>query len=104
MVARLNRLAMELRLQRRRLDAYRSAPPWPGKDSAWASEAGRYDRSLLLAAELLEVAVPAPEAGPTLAPADRAALEDRLAIAGFDVFAPARFTTGDVLTDGDLCL
>lgn len=50
--------------------------------------------------------VPAPVLPPRRRPAGpevRAALEDRLALAGLDVLAPARPGTGDVLLGADLC-
>ncbi|MDP9386913.1 MAG: hypothetical protein M3Q48_03040 [Actinomycetota bacterium] len=101
---RISRLAAELRMRRLRLRAYRHSPPWPGKDHAFRSELVRYDSYLVLAATMLEVPVPEVPPGPRLlAPEARAALEDRLALAGLDVLAPARHGTGDVLLDGDLC-
>jgi hypothetical protein len=69
----------------------------PGKDVAWRFELGRYDRFLLWAAEMLEVPVPEPGGGRLLDPADRAVLEDRLALAGLDVLAPAFPSSGDVM-------
>ncbi|MEA2702361.1 MAG: hypothetical protein QOD63_306 [Actinomycetota bacterium] len=98
---RIRRLATELRMRRRRLDAYRAAPPWPGKDPAWRSEQIRYDHLLVLAAEMLEVPVADPPEWP-LDPAVRAVIEDRLGGAGFDVMAPTFPGTGDPLADGDL--
>lgn len=99
---RIRRLAAELRMRRRRLDAYRRMPPWPGKGPAWRSELVRYDQYLIMAAEMLEVPAPEHPSRHPLAPAARAVLEDRLALAGLDLLAPARRTTGDVLKDGDL--
>src|SRR5687767_2717991 len=99
---RIKRLAAELQMRRRRLNVYQSSQPWPGKDKALRSELIRYDRYLLLAAEMLEVASPELADGSTLAPELRAVLEDRLALAGLDVFAPRGGVTGDVLEDGDL--
>ena len=80
-------------MRRRRLDVYRTSPPWPGKEPAWQFELARYDRYLIAAAEMLEV--PAPEAveGP-FEPEVRALLEDRLAVAGVDVFGPIEGTGG----------
>jgi hypothetical protein len=101
---RIRRLAVELRVRRRRLDAYRAAPPWPGKDPAWRSEQIRYDHLLVAAADMLELGVPGlldPPEWP-LPPEVRAVVEDRLFGAGLDVMAPAFPGTGDVLDDGDL--
>lgn len=84
---RSGRDAGELKMRRRRLDAYRRAPDWPGKDPAWRRESSGYDHFLLLAASMLEVAVPQHDKLP-LAPEVRALLEDRLSHAGFDVWAP----------------
>ena len=88
-------------MRRRRLDAYRLSPPWPGKDPSWRSEQIRYDTLLVVAAEMLELSAPAGGDLP-LAPEARAVLEDRLGGAGLDVMAPTFPTTGDVLADGDL--
>jgi hypothetical protein len=84
---RIRRLVFELRMRRRRLDVYRTSPPWPGKEPAWRFELARYDRYLIAAAEMLEVPAPDPPKGP-LEPEVRALLEDRLAVAGVDVFGP----------------
>ncbi|HSH58931.1 MAG TPA: PAS domain-containing protein [Acidimicrobiales bacterium] len=81
---RIRRLAMELRMRRRRLDFYRRSQPWPGKEPAWRSELVRYDRYLVTAAMMLEVPVPELESAQHLTPAARAVLEDRLALAGLD--------------------
>ena len=88
-------------MRRRRLDAYRAAPAWPGKDPAWRSEQIHYDHLLVLAAEMLELPVPDPPDWP-LAPEVRAVVEDRLGGAGLDVMAPTFPGTGDILADGDL--
>ncbi len=80
-------MAAELKMRRRRLDAYQRAPDWPGKEPAWRSELARYDQFLLLAASMLEIAIPQHEDVP-LAPEVRAILEDRLSQAGLDVWAP----------------
>lgn len=104
MSMRIRRLAAELRMRRRRLDAIRNSPPWPGKDPAWRSEQARYDQYLVVAGHMLEVPVPEWGPGRLLAPEARAVLEDRLAHAGLDVMAPPRPSTGDVVGDGDLIL
>jgi hypothetical protein len=97
---RVRRLAMELRVRRRRLDAFAAAPDWPGKGRSLHSEQVRYDQLLLLAAQMLEV--PTPDECP-LPAIRRAVLEDTLALAGLDVFAPdAR--SGDPFEDDDLIL
>lgn len=80
-------MAAELKMRRRRLDAYQSSPEWPGKAPAWRSERSHYDQFLLLAASMLEVAVPKHDGVP-LAPEVRALVEDRLSHAGLDVWAP----------------
>ena len=84
---RIGRVAAELKMRRRRLDVYQRSPDWPGKEPAWRRELLRYDQFLLLAASMLDVAVPEHEAG-LLAPELRAVVEDRLSQAGLDVWAP----------------
>jgi hypothetical protein len=93
-------------MRRRRLDAFRNSPPWPGKDRALAREEAQYDHCLVVAARMLEVPTPdeEPSPGRPLPPGVRAVLEDRLAAAGLDVFAPRRGVTGDVLDDDDLVI
>jgi hypothetical protein len=90
-------------MRRRRLDAFRNMPPWPGKDRAQAREEAQYDHCLVVAAQMLEVPVPDQEPSPgcPLAPEARAVLEDRLAAAGLDVFSPRRDFTDDALDDSD---
>jgi hypothetical protein len=84
---RIGRVAEELRMRRRRLDAYQRSPDWPGKQPAWRWERSQYDQFLLQAASMLDVAVP--EHDPRLlAPEVRAVVEDRLAQAGLDVWVP----------------
>ncbi len=101
----IKRLALELRMRRRRLNFFQRPEPWRGKEIARRAELIWYDRHLVLAAEMLEVAAPDLPAHAPLAPDLRAALEDRLAMAGLDVFAPPRQgLTGDVIEDGDLFL
>ena len=56
---RIRRLASELRM-RRRLDVYGHSARWPGKKPAWRFELVRYDRLLVLAAQMLQVAAPEP--------------------------------------------
>jgi hypothetical protein len=97
---RIRRLAFELRVRRRRLDAFAAAPDWPGKGPTLHSEQLRYDTMLLAAARMLELK--APEECP-LAPAARAVLEDALSVAGLDVFAPTSIS-GDPFEDDDLIL
>ena len=80
-------MAAELKMRRRRLDAYQNAPDWPGKDHARRSELLGYDKLLLLAASMLDVEVPKHDQVP-LPPELRALLEDRLSQAGLDVWAP----------------
>jgi hypothetical protein len=97
---RLRRLALHLRVRRRRLRAFDSAPDWPGKGPARQSEQLAYDQMLLVAARMLEV--PAPESIP-LPPVTRAVIEDALAIAGLDVLS-ATGASGDPFEDDDLML
>jgi hypothetical protein len=85
--ARIGRVAAELKMRRRRLDAYQGSPEWPGKQPAWRWELTHYDHFLVLAASMLEVAVPEHDA-PPLTPELRAVVEDRLSQAGLDVWAP----------------
>ena len=84
---RIGRVAAELKMRRRRLDAYQQGPDWPGKKPAWQSERLQYDRFLLSAASMLDVAVPDHDALP-LTPELRALVQDRLSQAGLDVWAP----------------
>ncbi|MFN2504873.1 MAG: hypothetical protein ABR540_11735 [Acidimicrobiales bacterium] len=90
---RIGRVAEQLKMRRRRLDAYQRSPDWPGKEPAWRSELAQYDRYLLLAASMLEVAVPEHDALP-LAPELRPIVEDRLSLAGLDVWAPREIRAG----------
>jgi hypothetical protein len=84
---RIGRVAAELKMRRRRLDAYANSPDWPGKSPAWQWERAQYDQILLEAASMLDVAVPVHDGFP-LAPEARAIVEDRLAVAGLDVWLP----------------
>ncbi len=86
-------MAAELRMRRRRLDAYQRSPDWPGKGPAWRSELLQYDRFLLGAASMLDVAVPEHDALP-LVPELRAVVEDRLSQAGLDVWLPRVIRAG----------
>ncbi len=99
---RIRGVAAELQMRRRRLNVYQSSQRWPGKDTAWRFELVGYDRYLVVAAEMRGVPAPELPARSTLTPEQRAALEDRLAIAGLDVFAPRSGVTGDIIQDGDL--
>ena len=90
---RIGRVAAELRMRRRRLDAYQRSPDWPGKGPAWRSELSQYDQFLLQAAEMLDVAVPERDVLP-LALESRALVEDRLSLAGLDVWAPRVIRSG----------
>ena len=58
-------------MRRRRLDAFRNGPPWPGKARAQAREEAQYDHCLVVAAHMLEVRVPdrEPRPGQPLPPA-----------------------------------
>ncbi|MGI9022864.1 MAG: hypothetical protein ACR2HV_06490 [Acidimicrobiales bacterium] len=96
---RIKRLAGDLRMRRRRLDVYRTSPSWPGKAQAWQFELRRYDNQLLVAAEMLEVTGLDPPSRIPLTPEERAVLEDRLALAGLDVFADITRPSGDVFED-----
>ena len=55
---RIKRLAGELQMRRRRLTVYHGSQTWPGKDAAWRSELMRYDRLLVVAAEMLALTAP----------------------------------------------
>ena len=90
---RIGRVADELKMRRRRLDAYQRGPDWPGKEPSWRSELSGYDLLLLLAAEMLDVDAPAHDDVP-VAPEVRAILEDRLSLAGLDVWAPRETRPG----------
>ena len=81
---------------RRRLDFHGRSSSWPGKDPAWRFEQVRYDHYLVMAAQMLDLPVPDHSPGRPLDAAARAALKDRLALAGFDVLAPADRSTGDI--------
>jgi hypothetical protein len=89
---RIGRLVLELRVRRRRLDAYHRSPPWPGKDPSWRVELASCDRYLMTAAQMLEVPVPEQPSDRRFTPAARAVLEDRLALAGLDVLVPTSRT------------
>ena len=82
----------------------RTAARPPGKERSLESEQARYDCWLVVAAETLGAPVPDPAPTPArpLAPETGAVLEDGLAHAGLDAFAPRPGTTGDVIGDGDL--
>lgn len=90
-------------MRRRRLDAFRGSPPWPGKAIAQAREEAQYDHCLVVAAQMLEVPTPDQEPAPgrPLPPEARAVLEDRLFAAGLDVFAPRSEGPGDVAGEHD---
>ena len=90
---RIGRVAAELKMRRRRLDVYRRSLDWPGKEPAWRWELSRYDQFLLLAASMLDVAVPEHH-GVLLAPELRAIVEDRLSQGGLDVWAPRVIRAG----------
>ena len=90
---RIGRVAAELRMRRRRLDAYQRSPDWPGKEPARRWELSEYDHFLLEGASMLDVAVPDHDDLP-LAAEVRAIVEDRLAQAGLDVWAPRVIRAG----------
>jgi hypothetical protein len=90
---RIGRVAGELRMRRRRLDAYQRSPDWPGKGPAWRWELAQYDRFLVQAASMLDVAVPDHDELP-MPPESRAIVEDRLSHAGLDVWAPRVIRAG----------
>jgi hypothetical protein len=90
---RIGRVAAELRMRRRRLDAYQNSPEWPGKGPAWRWELSQYDQFLLQAAAMLEVAIPE-HADLPLAGEVRAIAEDRLSQAGLDVWLPRVIRAG----------
>ena len=84
---RIGRVAAELKMRRRPLDAYQRSPDWPGKEPAWRSELSGYDQFLVLASSMLDVEAPQHDGLP-LPPETRAIVEDRLSQAGLDVWAP----------------
>ncbi len=75
---RRERLVERLRELRRRLDAPPTDP------DVWELDLYSYDESLVVAADLLDVEVPKGARGEMRAE-QRAAIEDRLAVAGIDV-------------------
>ena len=90
-------------MRRRRLGAFRNSPPWPGKAPAQAREEAQYDHCLVVAAEMLEIPVPdqKPSPGRPLPPHVRAVLEDRLGVAGLDVFGRRLELPEGTVDDGD---
>jgi hypothetical protein len=84
-------VAAQLRILRTRIDAQRANQhSWPTKEEELAADIDRYDRRLIKAAAMLQVAAP-----PTnrreqflLSEPDRSRLEHHLAEAGLDVRAP----------------
>ncbi len=81
-------VAEELRVLRRRIDAQRTnAHTWPTKEEELAMDVDRYDRRLLKAAAMLQVEAPrgAGREGAVLTDEERAALEQRLVDAGFEI-------------------
>jgi hypothetical protein len=84
---RIGRVTAELEMRRRRLDAFQRSPDWPGKGPTWRWELSRYDQFLLLSASMLEVAGPEHD-GAMLPHEVRALVEDRLSLAGLDVWSP----------------
>lgn len=99
---RLKRLARELQIRRRRLDVFPCSDPWPGKEAAWRMERASYDSLLVMAAEMLEVELPALPPGPPLPGDVRATIEDRLALAGLNVFVYREDVVTDLGFEGDL--
>ncbi len=76
----IERLSAELRSLRLRLIRYEQRAR-----EAWSADLEAYDRRLLDAAAMLEVAVPPAETPLPLTAADRASLEEDLAAAGLEV-------------------
>ena len=76
----IERLSADLRSLRLRLIRYEQR----ARD-AWSADLEAYDRRLLDAAAMLEVAAPPPETPLPLTAADRASLEEELAAAGLEV-------------------
>ncbi|HEX2275223.1 MAG TPA: hypothetical protein VHG90_15250 [Acidimicrobiales bacterium] len=76
----IERLSAELRSLRLRLIRYEQR-----EREAWSADLEAYDRRLLDAAAMLEVASAPPDAPLPLTAADRAALEEGLAEAGLEV-------------------
>ncbi|HEV3400899.1 MAG TPA: hypothetical protein VG078_03675 [Acidimicrobiales bacterium] len=76
----IERLSAELRSLRLRLIRYEQR----ARD-AWSADLEAYDRRLLDAAAMLDVAAPPPETPLPLTATDRASLEEDLAAAGLEV-------------------
>ena len=76
----IERLSAELRSLRLRLIRYEQR-----EREAWSADLEAYDRRLLDAAAMLEVASAPPDAALPLTAADRAALEEGLAEVGLEV-------------------
>ncbi len=76
----LERLSTELRSLRLRLIRYEQRAR-----EAWSADLEAYDRRLLTAAAMLDVASPLPDSDLPLTAGDRAALEEGLAEAGLEV-------------------
>ena len=88
----IENVAAQLRTLRTRIENQKANQhSWPTKEEELAADIDRYDRRLLKAAAMLQVAAPASRRREQflLSEADRLALEDRLAGAGLDVRAPA---------------
>jgi hypothetical protein len=90
-------------MRRRRLDAFRNSPPWPGKSVAQAREEAQYDHCLMVAARMLELPVPEQEPAraapfrPQPAPCPRTGSGG----AGLNVFGPRLTSPDDLRDDGD---
>lgn len=85
-------VSLELKSLRARLDAQgANTHSWPTKEEEHAADVDRYDRRLLKAAAMLRIDVPPARRhdGFLLTDEERGTLEERLAVAGVDVRAPA---------------
>ena len=85
-------VALQLRTLRMRIENQKANQhSWPTKEEELAADIDRYDRRLLKAAAMLQVAAPASRRREQflLSEEDRLLLEGRLADSGLDVQAPA---------------
>lgn len=85
-------VAAQLRTLRTRIESQKANQhSWPTKEEELAADIDRYDRRLLKAAAMLQVAAPAGRRREQflLSEADRLVLEDRLAASGLDLRSPA---------------
>ena len=88
----IDTVALQLRTLRTRIENQKANQhSWPTKEEELAADIDRYDRRLIKAAAMLQVAAPASRRREQflLSEEDRLLLEGRLADSGLDVRAPA---------------